>query len=195
MRALIIERASALTILCSSLFMAGAAVAQVDGAGQEFFSRIRATASALAGKSGDEALAGCTGLVRELLDLDQVARRAAGDVWQRMSEAQRTAYGAALQRGAARRCVEENRRSSGEAVILLGMRRAEDGDRLLATRQGADSRTLIWRLPANAGERRLRAVDLMVDGRSTVLTLRDETAASLQRANGNIDAMIEALGR
>jgi ABC-type transporter MlaC component len=51
---------------------------------------------------------------------------------------------------------------------------------------------VVWRL---RGAGTLRAVDVVIDGRSMVLSLRDETHALLERNGGDMDRVIEALGR
>jgi ABC-type transporter MlaC component len=162
----------------------------------DFLHRVEQAVSSLAGKTGAGAQAACLDLVRSLLDLDTVARQAAGETWSRMTKAQRAKFVAAVGRRAARECVVQNRNSSGAPVAFVGLRSATGGDRLLATRvdqKNGAHRTVVWRLKAGAAP--LQAIDLLVDGRSTALTLRDEVKAILDRTNGDIDALITTLGR
>jgi hypothetical protein len=172
------------------------AFAQDDPAVSDFFTRVNRAVYSLAGKSGAAAETACNGLVRSLLDVDSIAQRAAADAWNRMSGGQKARYLRTVEGRAARECVLQNRNNSGAPAVFLGLRPASGGDRLLATRvdqKDSGARTVIWRL--GPGGAPLRARDLLVDGRSTALTLRREVSDILARTNGDIDALIATLNR
>jgi hypothetical protein len=80
----------------------------------------------------------------------------------------------------------------GSPLELLGLKHVESGERLLATRSSHPAHTIVWRLP---GGGKAWAVDVVVDGRSAVLSLRNETRALLSSNNDDIDIAIEMLGR
>ena len=167
--------------------------AQLDAASQAFLQRLNGAITSLAGKAGKSAFSACLSLVRSLMDVDAIARRAADDAWQRMTTARRAAFRAALERRAARNCVGENANNSGEPVVVLGLR-GKGAERLLATsakqKGGGSGRTVVWRLPSGGG----RAVDVLVDGRSTALSLRDEVKQILQ-GGADINTLIATIGQ
>jgi hypothetical protein len=82
-------------------------------------------------------------------------------------------------------------------MTVLGVRTGEAGDRLLAIRTGRPGdtgRVVVWRLRPGP-DHRLRAVDILLDGRSMVISMSDEARAVLERTNGDIDALLGSLGR
>jgi len=190
-------RLSAVAVAVLLAIAAGSPVrAGIEPAVGDFLHRVDRAVLSLAGKTGAGAQAACLNLVRSLLDLDTVARRAGGETWNRMTKAQRAKFVGAVGRRSARECVVQNRNNSGAPVAFVGLRSATGGDRLLATRvdqKNGAYRIVVWRLKAGAAP--LQAIDLLVDGRSTALTLRDEVKAILDRTNGDIDALIATLGR
>jgi hypothetical protein len=115
-----------------------------------------------------------------------------GPIWIRMSAQQRAAIRKAAGRWAVRDCVRQNQGNEGSPLDLLGLKHVESGERLLATRSSHPAHTIVWRLP---GAGRARAVDVVVDGRSAVLSLRNETKALLSSNNDDIDVATEMLGR
>jgi hypothetical protein len=187
-------------VTAASIVLAFSSVAhgQTDPAIRDFFLRVDRAVGSVTGKTGASAQTECLGFVRALLDVRSVAQRAAAGVWNRMSAAQRSGFREAVERRAARECVAQSRNNDRAPVLFVGVRSASGGDRLLATRVEQKSRagrTVVWRLPASGAPSPLRALDLLVDGRSTVLTLRDEVSDILDRKNGDIDALIKTLGR
>ena len=169
-------------------------LAQDDPAVRDFIARVNRAVYSLAGKSGTAAETACHGLLRSLLEVDSIAQRAAAGVWERMSGAQKARYLLATEGRMAHECVLQNRNNSGAPVVFVGLRSASGGDWLLATRvdqKNSVARTVVWRL----GKGGARARDLLVDGRSTLLTLRQEVSDTLDRTNGDLDALIQTLGR
>lgn len=138
----------------------------------------------------------CRALVARAFDLDTMARSALGAAWEKLTPFQRDAYRAAFERRIASDCVRRIREYRGEEMTLLGVRSGEGGDRLAATRfavRGEAGRILTWRL--RPGGSPPRALDLIVDGRSLLLSAREEYAAVLQSHNGDINALIEFMLR
>ena len=191
---------SLIGIVCAipiSLAILSGAFAETNPLVQDFFSRIGNAVSSLAGKTGPNARAACVGFVRALLDVDSIARQAAGGAWKLMTPDQQAAFRAAVERRSARECATQNATNSGAPVILVGVRDGSGGDRLLATRFGQASgggRTVVWRLPSGGTGQKVQATDVLVDGRSMALTLRDETSKALDRNDGSIDALIATIG-
>lgn len=141
--------------------------------------------------AGEAAAAPCRALVERIFDLDVMARFALGAQWERVTASQRDSYRTAFDERITADCVKRIREYRGETVTLLGVRAADGGERLVATRfavPGEPGRILTWRL--RAGGPPLRARDLIVDGSSLLLSARDEYAAVLRSHNGDINALI-----
>jgi hypothetical protein len=124
--------------------------------------------------------------------MDAVAQSATGPIWVRMSPQQRAAFRTAARRWAIRDCIRQNQSAEGSPLVLLGLKQGEDSARLLATRSSKPAHTIVWRLH---GAGKAQAVDVVVDGRSSVISLRNETKALLGRNNDDIDVATEMLGR
>jgi hypothetical protein len=171
-------------------------LAQDDPAVRDFIERVNRAVYSLAGKSGAAAETACHGFLRSLLDVDSIGKRAAADAWDRMSGAQKARYLRATEGRMAHECALQNRNNIGAPVVFVGLRPGSGGDWLLATRvdqKDSVARTVVWRL--GKGSAPIRARDLLVDGRSTVLTLRQEVSDTLDRTNGDLDALIQTLAR
>ena len=149
-------------------------------------------AKELAGKSDDAAREICARSSASLMDLDAVVKVASEDIRDKMTPAQHSAYRDAAMSWIIRRCVRENRDNKGEEPQVMGVRQGESGDRLLALKTEDPAHFVIWRL---RGEEKPRVVDVVMDGVSMAITLRDETSARLRQDDNDIDAMIRALNR
>jgi ABC-type transporter MlaC component len=176
---------------CAVLF-GRAAAAQTDPQVTEFLASLNRSITELAGQAESQASSACGRIVASAINMDAVTRSALGHIWDRISSQQRAAYRAAAQRWAVRDCLRRNQDNSGHPLEFLGVRQSEADERLLATRSSEPAHTVIWRL---RGSGRIRAVDVVIDGRSMILSLRDETRTLLDRNNGNIDIATGALGR
>ena len=159
---------------------------------KEILASINKDIIALAGQSEAQAGSICGRSVSTMMDMDAVVKVTSARIWDRMSPQQRDAYRAAVLRWSVRNCVQRNRDISGEPLEFVGLRPGEAGDRLLATRSNQPSHFVIWRL---RGAGRLRVVDLLFDGVSMTLALRDETNTLLDKNNNDIDLAIASLGR
>ena len=159
---------------------------------KEIFVLINKSIADLAGQPEAEATKVCERVIASIMDIDAVVKGGAMRIWERMTPAQRDAYGAAAQRWAARTCVQNNKDGNGTPVEFAGLRRGEGGDKLLATRSQQPTHLVIWRL---RGSSKLRAVDLLLDGFSLTQQLRDETNTLLDQNNNDIDKAIVALHR
>jgi ABC-type transporter MlaC component len=137
----------------------------------------------------------CGDFLSRVLDIETMTRTAATDVWDRMSPTQRRSYRAAFQARLVTECLRAVRRYRGEQITLAGIRSNAQGERLATVRfslPDEPGRMVTWRL---RGSDRPRAVDVITDGRSTVIAAREEQAAVLRSTNGDIDAMIQSMHR
>jgi len=172
----------------------GSAFAQqlTDPKVKEVFVAINKDITALAGRSEAEATEICGRVVANIMDIDAVVKGASSRISDKMTAKQRADYGAAALRWAIRNCVQRNKDGAGVPMEFVGLREGEGGDRLLATRSSQPAHFVIWRL---RGAGKLRAVDLLLDGVSMTLQLRDETNTLLEQHNNDIDQTIAALHR
>jgi ABC-type transporter MlaC component len=180
------------SIICWAVLLARAAAAQSDPQVAEFLTSINRGITELAGQAGSKANLTCARIVASAIDMGAITESALGHVWDRMTPHQRAAYRVAAQRWAVGDCVRRNQDIGGNPLEFLGVRQGVAGERLLATRSNQPAHTVIWRL---RGSGRVRAVDVVIDGRSMILSLRDETRALLDQNNGDIDMAIGVLGR
>lgn len=143
------------------------------------------------GAGEGQGTARCRALMERVFDLDAMARFALGASFEKITATQRQSYRSAFEQKITIDCVRRVREYRGEQMTLLGVRAGEGGERLAATRfavSGENGRILTWRLRAGAPP--LRALDLIVDGRSLLLSARDEYAAILKSHDGDINALI-----
>jgi hypothetical protein len=180
------------SIICWVVLFGRAAAAQTDPQVTEFLASVNRSIAELAGQAGSQASLTCGQIVVSAINMDAVTRSALGHLWDRMTPQQRATYRVAAQRWAVRDCLRQSHDIGGHPLGFLGIRQGVAGERLLATRSSQPAHTVIWRL---RGSGRVQAIDLVIDGRSMILSLRDETKALLDRNNGDIDMAIGALGR
>jgi ABC-type transporter MlaC component len=170
----------------------GRAAAQTDSQLADFLASVNRSITALPGQVAYRASLTCSQIVASAINMDAVTRSALGPMWDCISSRQRAAYRVAAQRWAVRGCLRQNQDNSGHPLEFLGVRQGEANERLLTTRSSQPSHTVIWRFH---GSGRIQAVDVVIDGRSMILSLRDETKALLDRNHGDFDFVTEMLGR
>jgi ABC-type transporter MlaC component len=129
----------------------------------------------------------CRDLTNRLMAVDLMARAAVKDAWEQMTPQQRTQYQAAFHEKMIGECLRVTRENKAEKVTLAGVRDVSGGDRLVTTRfggEGEGGRVVTWRMRGS------RAVDVVANGRSAVLSARQEYAGVLESNKGNADALI-----
>ena len=143
----------------------------------------------------DRTRAGCRDLLSRLLALDVMARATVSDDWDKMTDSQRGSFRSAFAERMASECVRSISDYDGDEIKLVGVRSPKDGDILASVRfdtEDDNSKRVTWRLRQVDSET-WRAVDVILEGRSAVLTARDEFAAVLQSHDGNIEALIASM--
>jgi ABC-type transporter MlaC component len=170
--------------------------AQSDGQVNDFVARLTSGVRG-AGTTPSAAMSACAQLFRSVADAPAIARAAAGPAWRSMTSRHRNAYSAAIERRISADCAREGGDRAFGAITLVGASPTQSGHRLITTRVNAGGRsmTIVWRVHASTSGSSLRAVDLLVEGRSVVAALHDETAAVLAGTSGDLDAMIKAIQR
>jgi ABC-type transporter MlaC component len=170
-----------------------------DPASVEFINRTNATIAKAVAASGDASVAArrvCDDLASTSLDLEAMMKIAAGKAWDRFDSVQREAYGAAFKKRIIRDCTAHAGGYLRSTVQLVGVRQLSSGDKLIGTRSegSPDAKVLMWQVhPKEKG--RLMVTDLLVDGRSAMLTLREEAGVAIERNDGDVAAAIGAINR
>jgi len=184
-----------LALLLPAILAASPAHAEANQQVEEFLSQVNGHLAMMARQPSGGVNLGCTRLMASSVNIDAIAHGAAADSWPRMTPQQRVAYRSFIEHRAVRECVRQNQDHTGAPLTLIGMRQSQSGDWMLATRSshGGGSHNIIWRLRDDG--HRLRAIDILFDGRSTMLIFREETKSLLDRYNGNIGMMVDALPR
>lgn len=159
---------------------------------KEIASAIIQHSSDLANQPDPAAAVICKRISTSMMDIDAVVKVASERIWSRMTPAQRTAYRDAAVSWTVRKCVEQNHDNKGDKPQVVGLREGESGDRMLAMRSEQPPHFVIWRL---RGGKQLRVADVLLDGVSMTLLLRDETNSQLDQNHDDIDAMIKTVGR
>jgi ABC-type transporter MlaC component len=194
-----LSSAGALVLVSIVLVLPVAAGAQtmpvIDGLMTEIAGQIQAI-SVQAGGDAAKVETGCGDFLGRYLNLEALAQAASEDAWNRMSATQREAYRGGLAHRLALECTRELAGYKGEPIMLMGIRQAAGGDNLATQRLGSaeNGRMIAWRVH-RAEDGTLRVTDVIWEGHSAVAKARDEFAAVLQGAKGNIDTVIEAISK
>jgi len=123
-----------------------------------------------------------------------MAHDIAGEAWTRMNAEQRASYVRGLGKRASSDCASHGSEVAGNTVELVGVRRGESGDRLVAVKQSKGrGRTVVWQVRAG-GDGALKAVDMTVDGRSLAAAARRDAKNVLKKTDGNVLALIRSVG-
>jgi hypothetical protein len=138
----------------------------------------------------------CSLLAATSLDLAAMTKTASAGASDRMDQTQREMFGAALQRRLVHDCVAYAPEYLGGPVALAGARQLGSGETLVGTRSKSanEARILMWQVRP-AEQSKYLVTDLLIDGRSAMLALRDQSALSLESNPGDIAALIAKVER
>jgi ABC-type transporter MlaC component len=181
-------RPSTVSAFFSSLLCAGFFLLPIDARADtigEFVAYLDNSVRAIQNRAGAQSR--CRDLTSRLMSVDLMARAAVKDAWDQMTPQQRSAYQAAFHDKMIGECLRVTRENKAEKVTLAGVRDASGGDKLVSTRfggEGEGGRVVVWRVRGS------RAVDVVSNGRSAVLSARQEYARVLESNKGNADALI-----
>ena len=145
----------------------------------------------------DRIAAACRKLTDESFDFDVMAHGTFADIWAKIPSAPRQSLALTLEKRAVSDCVDHIGEYGGGPLTLLGVRIADDGDRLATVdvrSAGGRNVHVAWRLRA-PDTTRWKAVDLIVEGRSMRAGLRNEFNRILASRNGNVAAAVDMMGR
>ena len=179
-------------IVGSATLFAEAAAAKIDPQDADFLASVNRSITELAGQPGPQASSTCDRIVASAINMEAVAQSALSQMWGRISLQQRTAYRAAARRRAVRDCLRRNQGNEGNPLEFLGIRQGEGGEGLLATRSSKPAHTIIWHL---RGSGRVRAVDVVIDGRSMISRSATKRRLFLTATVTTLTIATEILGR
>jgi ABC-type transporter MlaC component len=188
----------ALRLAPAALFLLCAPALAVDSAGVRFVAELNAAiGKGLAGASDPRAAARaiCAGIADTALDVAAMMATASAGASETMDETQREAFRRAFMKRLVRDCAAHAPDYLLGPVTLAGVRKLKSGDLVVGTRsRGADeAKILMWQV--RPAEGRYLATDLLVDGRSAMGALREQSALSLEKSPGDIAALIAVIER
>jgi ABC-type transporter MlaC component len=176
------------------LVLPGGPAQAADAAVQTFVRQVNAVVASVEPGNRAAIETACGRLVAQAFDVPAMAPEIAGEAWRRMNAAERQAYQRGLAGKAATECVAHGNEMAGNTLDLVGVRKGDSGDRLVAVRQSQGrGRTVIWRVRAREGGS-LKAIDMMVDGRSLAAAARRDARDVLERTGGDVTALIRSVG-
>ena len=166
----------------------------------DFVDRLLAASRGLlsaAWQSEERARQDCRKLLEWAFDVPGMVRYALGPAWAKANERERVALRTSFETLIVNHFVRQMRSEPGRTFAFIGYRE-EAKDRVLAV-----VRTIVperpeqiwwWRLHA-APDGTWRVIDLIVEGRSVLLSEREDYARILEANNGNIGAVVEYINR
>jgi ABC-type transporter MlaC component len=170
-----------------------------DAASLNFVGRLNSAIKRAMAASGDMRGAArqlCEDLSGTALDLEAMMKTASAGAWERMGPPQREAYHAAFRRRIMKDCVTNAADYLRATVELVGVRSLPTGEKIIGTRTQnlEDAKILMWQVRSRESGK-LMVTDVLVEGRSAILTLRQQASLSLAQNPGDIDALIDSLER
>lgn len=161
-----------------------------------FVDRVIAASSAIvatASRSEEAARQECDKLMGWAFDVPGMAQFVLGGGWKKATANERNTFRAGFEKLIVNTIVHRLRSDPGITFAFIGVRPEANDHMLAAVRVMAPDRPeqiWLWRLrPAPSST--WRVVDFIVDGRSILLSERQEYALILESNNGNIGAVIE----
>jgi phospholipid transport system substrate-binding protein len=167
----------------------------------DFVDRLLAASSALlttAWESEQRARQDCRKLLVWAFDVPGMVRFALGPAWNKATARQRAVLRESFETLIVNQFVRQMRSEPKQTFAFIGYKE-ETKDRVLAV-----VRTIVperpeqiwwWRLQAEPDSLSWRVVDLIVEGRSVLLSEREDYARILESNNGNIGAVVEYINK
>ena len=135
--------------------------------------------------------------LRQDFDLNVISRIVLGKHWRRMSQDQRKIFIEVFTDAMVQQILTLFAKYSGETFDITAVGRDRTNDKLIAITvtvmrsEGALLANVHWRV-RKVGDR-FKVVDIVIEGISLALTLRQEFAAVIERSGGKVDGLIEEL--
>lgn len=147
------------------------------------------------GRSGPEGAAEFLELLERRASVDAVGRFALGRNWREMSDAQKAAFGRAFRSYISNTYQNRFGDYAGEDIVVVGSVDAGKKGVLVKSslkRPSAADVSLEWLVNDRTGAPLL--ADIVFEGVSLAISLRETFAGMIESRNGNIDTFIEDLG-
>lgn len=161
-----------------------------------FVDRLIAASSAIvatASRSAEEARQECSKLVAWAYDVPGMAQFVLGDGWKKATVNERNSFRSSFEKLIVNTIVHRLRSDPGITFAFIGVRPEANVHMLAAVRvmaPGRPEQIWLWRLRPAPGST-WRVVDFLVEGRSVLLSERQEYARILESSNGDIGAVVE----
>ncbi|MEL7462832.1 MAG: ABC transporter substrate-binding protein [Pseudomonadota bacterium] len=146
------------------------------------------------GRSGPEGAAEFLALLETKASLDAVGKFAVGRNWLEMSDAQKSAYGAAFRNYISKTYQNRFGEYAGEDIVLNGSVDAGRKGVLvksLLKRPSTEGIVVEWLVSDRSGKTRLS--DIVFEGVSLAITLREIFGGMIEKRGGNMDQFIADL--
>ena len=167
-----------------------APLAQPDDEVRHFVEQVnKASTSFFSSGSEEEAREQCRALLSWAFDVPAMGEYVLGKAWARASEEERKEFLQAFEDEIIGEYLR--RMKGGTTMTFVGTRSPVHGDLLAASRvviPGKNNQTWIWRMRPEG--QAWRIIDVLVDGRSAILSERQTYAEVLQANHGDIKALI-----
>src|ERR1700712_2597915 len=136
----------------------------------------------------------CDDLSRSMLDLEAMMKTASADAWVEMDSPQREMYQVAFRRRVIKDCATNASDYLRTTIELAGARSLPNGQKLIGTRgqNSQDGKILMWQVRSKEPGK-LLVTDVLIEGRSAILNLREQAGVTLERNPGDVSALIAAL--
>tara|TARA_R110002096_G_scaffold215838_6_gene403734 strand:+ start:2558 stop:3133 length:576 start_codon:yes stop_codon:yes gene_type:complete len=121
-------------------------------------------------------------LFRQSMDIDFVARFAAGRYWRQMSDQEQQDYRDAFEQYVLRLYAGQLNGYSGESFTVLGSREVDANDTIVSSQLSRPNKAPVdidWRVRMSGGEAKI--IDVSIEGVSMALNQRQEFSSIMQR--------------
>ncbi|MEX2517934.1 MAG: ABC transporter substrate-binding protein [Paracoccaceae bacterium] len=182
---------------CAVLTQAGGAAALSMDAAQEFVTGLITELRVLVqnNRSGADGAAEFLALLERKSALDPVGRFAMGRAWREMDETQQTAYQTAFRSYISRTYQNRFSEYAGEDITIFGATDAGQKGVLVKShlvRPSSEPVDVEWLVDDRSGAPLLS--DILFEGVSLAITLRETFGGMLEKRNGDINQFIADLG-
>lgn len=168
-----------------------------DAAGLNFVGHLNTAIKKATAATGDPRVAVqrlCEDLGDSTLDLEAMMKTASAGASERMDPSQHEAYRTAFRRHLMKDCARNAADYLRVTVELAGVRSLPAGEKIIGTRrQGAeDGKIMMWKVRSKEAGK-LVVTDVLVEGRSAMLALREQASLAIERNPGDVSALIDSL--
>ncbi len=137
-------------------------------------------------------------LLREGFDMKIISRLVLGKHWRKMNDSQRKEFVGVFEDAMVQQCLTLFGRYTGETFDITAVGPDRTNPKLVAIttnikRSNGAAAKVDWRLRKRGEDYKI--IDIVAEGVSMALTLRQEYSAVIERSGGKVDGLIEELRR